>query len=219
MKRQDISDAFRTEADDNRTPPLFSDDEVETYINEAQEEACIRTKLIFDRTDESICHIDINPSDLTYDISDKIHEIRFAQLVDADGAVSDLEIIDRDELDRRRPDWRIETDKPTAIVHEDKTIQIDCTADAAYTIQLEVYRLPKPLESEASVPEINAIHHRFLVDWVLYRAFSKPDADLYNPGKAQEAHDRFEKHFGERPDATMRKRDNANLPHRVKAYW
>lgn len=219
MNKQGHIDQFRTEADDTRVPPLFSDDEAGLYLDEAQQEACIRTKLIFDREDESICHIDINGSGMTYDIDDKVHEIRFAQLVDADGEITPLTIIDRDELDRTHPDWRTETRMPEAIIHEDKTIQTDCTPDAAYTIQLEVYRLPKPLVSDDSIPEINSIHHRFLVDWMLYRAFSKPDADLYNPGKAKEAYDRFEKHFGERPDATMRKRDNANLPHHTKAYW
>jgi hypothetical protein len=67
-------------------------------------------------------------------------------------------------------------------------------------------------------PEINGMHHRHLIKWVLHRAYERPDAETFDPEKSARALKQFEDYFGVRPDAAMRKRANASRPHRNLAY-
>ena len=46
------------------------------------------------------------------------------------------------------------------------------------------------------VPEIRPELHRGLVEWMLFRAYSRQDTDLYNDAKAAIALGRFEAEFG-----------------------
>jgi len=213
--------AFRTDADDAAAPYLWSDTEVTGWLNEAQDEAAIRGKLIFESSDTQICNISVTALlGSVYATHASIHEIVYASLTDSSGVVTKLELKDRIELDRIKPDWRTCTDKPEYLIHQDKSIRLAGLINASYTVKLEVHRLPKAvLATGADVPEINSIHHATLVDWALYRAYLKPDSETLSPGKAQDALARFTDYFGERPNAQLRKDENANRQHVNKTYW
>ena len=89
----------------------------------------------------------------------------------------------------------------------------------AYTLYLEFFRIPaRRVSCMDSRFEINEIHHLHLVDWVLHKAYSKPDVDTLNPGKAKDAEGRFIASFGKRPSADLRRRQNANRPHRNRLH-
>lgn len=213
--------SFRTDADDAARPYLWSDDEVTGWLNEAEEEAAIRGKLLFENTRPEICHIAISESGgNTYKISELIHEITYASITDSNGEVQELGIKDRFELSRIKPDWRTTKEKPRFIIHHDKAIEIGCIVDGDYLIKLEVNRLPlRCMSAETDTPEINRIHHRHLVNWALHCAYEKPDSETFNPVKSQSAEAKFVEYFGERPNASLRKDENANRPHVNKGYW
>lgn len=59
-------------------------------------------------------------------------------------------------------------------------------------------------------PEIHANHHRLLVEWVLFHAYSKRDEDIYDPNKASLHEARFAAAFGVRPDANVRRKRRGN---------
>lgn len=59
-------------------------------------------------------------------------------------------------------------------------------------------------------PEIHANHHRLLVEWVLFHAYSKRDEDIYDPSKASVHEARFAAAFGMRPDANVRRKRRGN---------
>jgi hypothetical protein len=220
MKLLELQDEFYRQADDRGVPPLFHEDNVTAWLNEGVEEAAIRGRLLFERTDETLCEYDIQESETDITIDDRMVDITKAILVDASGEECDLPILDREELERLYPNWRTTTDRPGAIVYHDTLLQLNCLPDTNYTLRIEGYRLPlKVMKGENDKPEIHALHHRRLVDWALFRAFQIPDTETYNPNKAAEAERRFEIHFGPRPNVNARKRQNSNRPHRVKAHW
>lgn len=221
MNLDQLETSFRADADDKVKPYLWSRDEVVGWLNEAQEQACIRAKLIFEKSDSQICEISVSPSSGSiYEISDAITEIVYATLTDSSGAVYQLGINDSFELDRIKPLWRTTTDRPENIIHRDNSIELDSIPDGDYTLNLEVYRLPSlDMANDDDKPEINRTHHIHLVQWALHRAYQKPDAETLNPQKSAEAEARFTDYFGELPDASMRKDQNSNRPHVNKAYW
>lgn len=219
MNLKSLVATFRTDTDDLADPPGWVKADVVGWLNEAEDEACLRARLIFDQ--ESGCtEIAIAAGDTTIPINPSIFEIETAYLVDADGRTHKLLQKDRTDLDRVFPEWRTTTDKPDAIIHDDKTLAFSRIVDAAYTLRLEVYRKPtEPMVGNEDEPEIHPRHHRMLVEWAKHRAYSVPDADLFDAKKAEIALATFEDYFGPRPDASVRRRQQANKPHVNKACW
>lgn len=221
MTLADLIAQFRSDAVDAVTPYLWSDTDVKRLLNEAEQEAAIRAKLLFDDSTPSICEITTAAGVASYLLNALVHDIERAYITDAsDAVVAFLGMADRLELDRTKPDWRTETREPTALIRDDRRLRFDCLPEAAYTLKLEVYRLPKQdMVANEDYPEIAAVHHRHLVQWALFRAYSQPDAETQDGTKALRAEAEFTRIFGPRPDASLRRRQQANKPHHNKAYW
>lgn len=221
MTLEDLIAQFRSEVDDEQAQAyLWSAVEATRWANEAVREAAIRSKLIFDSTTASVCTIAVTTGTATYALDPSIHDIENVFL-SLDGAVvARLPIKDRLELDRLNPDWRSTTARPTAVVRDDTSIQLNYLPDVAYTLQLEVYRVPEvDMEYDSDEPEISVQHHRHLVPWMKFRAYSKPDAETKDEAKAAQFEAEFTAIFGPRPDADQRRRQQANKPHFNKAVW
>lgn len=215
MNLRELIDAFRVEADDRAKPYFSSDQQVIDWLNEAEREACIRARLIHE-----VVEISVAAGDPGIVVDPLVIEIFHAQLVDSGGRITELWPTERMEMDRRRRGWRSETRCPDGYVHDDKSLVLNAIPDADYTLRIEVYRLPDMDMAEVtSAPEIAEIHHRQLVDWALYRAFSVPDADKFDSKRAGQAEARFERYFGKRPAARVRRRQHANRPHHNQPCW
>ena len=200
---------FRIKAQDTVRPYLWPDKEVAPLFAEAESEASVRAKLIND-TDE----IPVAIGDTVLDLPSGLFDIQYAELRAADGTAYEIVGASRRELDKFRPGWRTRSERPREYVHDDKTLTLGAVADAEYTLYLDFFRLPAGMSKAEDEPEIHEIHHLNLVDWVLFRAYSKPDADTFNPGKAKEAEAAFVSYFGKRSNADVRRKQNANRPHR-----
>lgn len=216
MDLKDLIQSFRIDADDISQPHLFPTDNVILWLNEAQEEACIRKRLLFEKSDPTLCRIEVDENNgSVYELSDQIAEVVYAYVIDAYGYKYILGITTREALDLERPNWRDEVRRPRNIIHHETAIEFDCKLDASYTLYIEVYRLPcKKLKSDGDKPEIHRLHHSNLIYWALHKAYSVPDADTMNSDKAAKSLAKFEDYFGRRPDADMRKDQNSNRPHR-----
>lgn len=223
MTLADLIASFRVDADDEAGPEsahLWSREEVIRFLNEAEDEACQRARLIFDSSTVAVCQITVTTAASVYALHASILDIYRATLTNAAGDICALTPTDRIELDRVRPDWRTVARRPSAFIQHDTKIELDAVVDAAYTLNLEVYRLPlTTMDFDQDVPEINRMHHRHLVQWALHRAYSKPDSETLNLDKSARAEQAFTSVFGNRPSADMRKKQQANRPHRVKAVW
>lgn len=223
MNLQELIAAFRTDAFDKKSPYFWTDCDVIRWFNEAEQEACIRQKLIREKTNPAICRIDVTAENTVYPLDPRVIDINYASMVYVGNDNMFPYILAKtttDELDMIRPQWRALSYRPRAIICYDTSIETDCIPDTAYTINLEVYRLPlQDMVNSADTPEINAIHHRHLVKWVLFRAAQMQDAEIESSGRAEKFEAQFDEYFGRRPTADNRRRQNANRPHRNVAVW
>lgn len=221
MTLADLIAAFRTDADDTVKKYLFADVDVVRWLNEAVDEACIRAKLIFDSVTPAYCSIAVQAGVSVYPVNAGVLDITYASLTDGEEVVV-LGKTDRIEMDRVRPAWRTEARRPDALIQYDTYIELNAKPVLDHALKLELYRLPlKPMSLDCidtAKPEIGATHHRHLVHWALHRAYSKPDAETFNPDKARIAAAAFEAVFGPRPDADLRRKQQANRPHFNKAW-
>lgn len=216
MEISELEYLYRHQADDNMQNYRLDGTGFLFFLNEAQRKAARNANLLFDKT-SSFTQIAITANKSKYSIDSSIYAITDAILTYNDGAVTNLEITDRTELNRTFNEWRQEVNSPFFLIHTKKSIEIVPTPDTTYTLQLEVYRYPSKLESSSDDLEIEEEHHEHLVDWVLYRAFSTKDADSVDVQKAMTAKDNFLKYFGQVPRAVTRKDQYANRPHHNKA--
>ena len=70
---------FRREADDEVAPYLFSDAVVTDWLNEAVDEACVRSLLIKDWSTTAVCNIAITAGTSTYSTHPSIINITRAE--------------------------------------------------------------------------------------------------------------------------------------------
>ena len=205
---------FRIDAGDTVKPYFVSDAELCSYLNEAEREAAIRARLIND-----VEEIAVSAGVQGCDIPETLFAIRHAELRDAQGTFYPISSTSRDVLDAVKPGWRRLTERPEWLVHDDKDILLGSIPDAAYTLFLDFLRTPRRLMAlEEDAPEIHSTHHDGLVNWALFRAFSKPDADFFDPSRSAVAEAAFVRQFGKHPGADLRRRQNANRPHRNRLH-
>lgn len=215
MLLSDLLADFRSTADDTVAPHLWPDPDVIRWFREAEEEACIRSKLL-----RGIVNYPVVANDDGAAVAAHIFEVRRAWLRDSAGTDYPIEEKDELELDRLAADWRTRIKRPCAFVwYADGNLRFDAVSDASYTLFIEGYALPQnKFQGEDESPSIPLIHHRRLVSWALYRAFSVPDADLRDEQKAGRHYAQFEAYFGRRPMADLGRSETANNP-QVNKLW
>lgn len=227
MELSELVAQYRVDADDLVAQPYLSTTpQVVGWINEAEEEAAIRARLLFDSSTPEVCEIEVDAAAVTagtrvYALHEAVFQITRAMFV-PEGTTTEYELYltDRVEQDRRHPGWRARVDIPAQAIHDDTKLELGCKPSVAGTIRIECYRTPlvKIQDSETSTPEIHRTHHRYLIHWVLHRAYSRPDSELYDPKRAALEEARFTEHFGIRPDANNRRNVEANRQHHNKAW-
>lgn len=221
MTLDELMTQFRVDADDLAEPHLFSDEELMVWFNEAQDEAAIRSRLLYETEYADACSIAIEAGQAVYPLHECVNEIAHVAFVaSGDTEVRHLDIMDRVELDRIDRNWRSRSGTPRYLIQDDTRLTVAPKPDAPGVLTLEVYRLPfDRMVLDVDQPEIAAIHHLRLVDWVTFRAFSKPDGETMDPQRAAAGEDRFTKQFGHRPDADARRLVSSNQPQYNKAVW
>ena len=205
MTLAELITTYRKEVGDNAKPYFLSDEELTTLINDAEEEACIRSRLIFERADAGMCEIDVAVGDAVYETDPRVTEITRATASDG----TEYAIIDM----RAGHKFPVCGDTP-ALIQYDTTVEIVPVPTEDDTISIECYRTPaRKMDDVDDEPEISHLHHKYLLDWVKHRVYAMQDADIYNAKTALQYEARFERHFGKHPGAKIRKPQNANRPH------
>ena len=204
---------FRVDERDTAAPYNWPDEDLTRWFNEAVEEAAIRKSLIMEELT-----LTLTAGDTGVTIPARVVEVRTARIVEG-GRTYWLDPTDRYEQDRLNRDWRDIIERPTAFIHDDSSITLNRIVAASGELKLECYRVPvNPMADDNDEPEISAAHHRRLDGWVRYRAYMVPDSDFGDKKRAEQGLADFEDYFGRRPDADHRRNNNANRPHRVKAW-
>lgn len=214
---------FRVESNDLVAPYLSSDANITDWLNEAEEEAAIRASLIHDSSTVAVCSIAVTAPTTTYALHASVLDItRAAFTPTGSSAEVDLYLTDRVEQDRAQAGWRTRVDTPRQLIQADKTVRLGCIPSVSGALAIECYRLPlapMAIATPAGTPEIAGVHHRRLVQWALHKCYSRPDAEIYDPGRAAKAEAEFARVFGLRPDASYRRDSQANRPLFNKAIW
>lgn len=221
MTLAELISQFRTDSDDVQAGALSLDGDVKLWLNEAVEEAAIRANLIHEADNTAVCEISIDAGTSTYPLHDAVIDITRADFTPTGSTESiNLTLTDRVEQDRTRSDWRTTTDVPRELIQLDTSVRMGCIPSVAGLLKIECHRLPlASMAEDDDTPEIGRVHHRHLVHWALHRCYMRPDAEVHDPGRAAVALSEFERYFGLRPDADLRRSFQANVPMHNKAVW
>jgi hypothetical protein len=197
MDAQELIDFYREESKDKASPPFVEDDLLLKFANEAQIEAVRRGRLITDST-SSFCTLSVTAGE---------------PLIELDALVLDVVRLKRADsgyqlypeftaiLDESCPDWENQTGQPThyAVDYQTGCIRLYPSPVKEEDLRMTVKRLPlKDIDSTRSTPEIRKEWHQSLVHWMLYRAYSMQDSDMYDPRRSAIELSEFEKEFGKK---------------------
>lgn len=213
---------YRALARDEAAPYLASDATLNTFLNEAVDEAAKRARLIHDDSTEAVCEIDVEDVDdddiypHTYTLHASLYELSSVRLfTPADSTEpTTLKLVSREWLDANMPDWRVSTEEPRYAIQDDTTLRIVPGPSADGLLRLEGYRLPlTAMSADSDVPAINGAHHRHLVQWAIYRVFGLPDTELFDANKSARALAEFERYFGLSVDSDIRRSTRHDTEH------
>lgn len=223
MNVADFIAAFRSELADKEEPPLWSDDEIAAYLNEAVQEACERAYLIEDRSTPAVCAIALQPGVDTYNLHASVFEIK--RLTYRGRPLNETSV---DALDAESPGWEARQGQPRGFIFEQASgaqparVRLVPTPNQADAIALTVYRgALKPLnaDQDTAKPEIHERYHARLKHWIYCRAYLKQDPETHDKARAAEFAAEFTQSFGERPDANVQRKQRDRSPPVVRCGW
>lgn len=216
MNLEELIASFREDATDKVATYLWTDEAVTRWLNEAQDEAAVRGRLLLDDSTQAVTRIAVTEGQASYQLHAKVYEIAHLHWQPSAAAHrgKPVELVTREWLDRNHPGWRVRFDCDSMYaIQTEGALRLVPTPREAGVLTLEAYRLPlKPLVNDTDKPEIHAASHPYLVYWALHRAFSQPDADGFDPQRAATAEATFTGYFGARPDADMRRSTRHDEP-------
>lgn len=209
---------FRAATCDVAAPFLFADADVTLWLDEAQEQACIRGRLLHAADEPAMCHIQLEPGRAVYPLHSALYELtHLAHRADG-GRRLELRLVSPGWLDDRVRDWRDLSGTPQYVIQNDTSLRLVPAPDEPGMLLIEGYRLAETLNDAQQSPEINRAHHVALIDWALYRAYSRPDSDTMDLERAALHERAFTAYFGDNPGSDLRRITREDLDHHNKAY-
>jgi len=195
MTLAELRARFRTEENDAVAPYLWSDSELATWINEAQDEACRRALLLVDSRSAAAKASYLAGAE-GVDLHPAVIFVRRAAL-----AASNTPLVPKvaRSMDEEVPGWEgAMASVPRVFIPDWQTnyLRFWPPAVAAGTVNMTVIRTPLEPAGDGDDMEIAPRYQPFLLDWVRFRAYSKQDAEVFNANKSKAGEDSFEKQFG-----------------------
>lgn len=221
MNLEQLIAQFRVDAGDTVATYLFEDEWVAGWMTEATAEAAIRGRLLMEASNPAVCQIAVTAGVAVYPLHTSLFELVHLRFVPTGSTRSEpVTLVTREELERIRPRWRDDADRLEFAIQDDTRVQLVAPPTANGILHIEGYRVPlKALANDNDKPEISAAHHHHLVHWALHRAFSRPDAEAFDAGRAAKAEAEFTRYFGMRPDSDLRRSTRSDEAHTNKAFW
>lgn len=219
MTRNDLVREFRLLTQDKVAPYLWETADIVRWLEEAEREACVRGRLLRESSDPDVCEIVVSAGESVYPLHSLLYEIDHIGYK-AEGTASRrmLKLVSTEYLDGVMPDWRDRTGRVEYAIQSETSIRLAPTPDTQGAVLLEGYRLPIQ-RAGATGFEVHEAQHRQLLDWALYRAYSVPDAETLDPGRAADAEHAFTAYFGARPDSDLRRQTREDVDHHNKAWF
>jgi hypothetical protein len=195
MLVSDLAARFRSQMRDEVEPYLWSDDDILSYMGDAQEKFVLRTGGIADSS-SYLTQISLlaDKESPWYDFSPRIFRVRDAWLENSKERVKILNL--EDFLRDPKAFKRFENPARVRMIvvnADDNRLQTFPRTNEDETLRLSVLRLP-----ELSVPptmdstlEIADQYHLGLLDWMIRCALLKQDAETFDYDKSTLAEQRF----------------------------
>lgn len=198
MTLGEIIALFRQQADDATSRPLWDDTELAVWANEAEIEACRRARLLIDSRTPELCQIQLVPGEAFYPLDPRIIYLRRVKLA---SRTIPLEHCDYRDMDWNAPGWESHTGQVMSYVRglDTSQLRIYKIPTVADTVNLLIVREPlEPMVDPSDTPEINPRWHKNLADWMLYRGYSRKEAQTSDMELALKHLAMFEGEFGTR---------------------
>ena len=217
MNLEELRKDARRRLDDQAAPFLWSNEELDSYINNAEAEAATRAKLLYDTTTPRVVEIALRQGVPEYALCADVIRIDYIILGSTGRKLRRCYQQDLEEADGR---WTISTGRPEAFFEQEKSIRVYRIPETADLLRLALWRLPlNKLQANSDVPEIAERHHRKLFDWVCHEAYTRRDSDTYDPEKAAAHEAAFTASFGISETADVYRKRRLRRPTVVKARW
>ena len=220
MRREALRRRVRLLAQDTTLPYLWQDEDIDDWLNEAQQEAAIRARLLraTPASHPALCEFSLTAGETAIALPEQLYEISYQEWV-IGAERRPLKLVSREWMDTTLPGWRaMPAAEPDYLVQDRQALEVVPPPIAAGAVLIEGYRLPEPMVADDEEPGIPLAHHIHLVQWALHVGYSLPDAETFNPGKSQAAEAEFARYFGARPDADLRADTRNDETHRIVAW-
>jgi hypothetical protein len=203
MDANELADYFRSQVRDDVEPFLWSDEEVLTYMNEAQRMFVRLTNGIYD-VSSAACTVAVTSGQKFSTLNPAVLEIRKAYYVTpVTGYKRELKLINLASTSSLKT-WDYGVYKNASIqdipgivdymvVGEErgKVRWINIPTENA-TVELAIARLPlTKLSSSQLTLEVSEEHHVYLTEWMKHLAYNKQDGDAFDPKASLAAEARF----------------------------
>lgn len=202
---------------------LWSDEEIVGFLTEAVSEVAERALLIEDHTTSAVCSIPLQAGVGEYTLHPAVLKIKRAVWNGRPLSETSTE-----ELDQEHVAWETLTGRPCSYVHSGadtlRLYRIPRAEDLAVApaIALTVYRTPlQPYSVDRldEIPEVKALYHDRLMQWMYRCAYLKKDSEAFDPNAAAKHEANFTASFGQRPDANVQRKRRDKRPPVVRMRW
>lgn len=220
MHREALRRRVRLLAQDTTLPYLWQDEDIDDWLNEAQQEAAIRARLLraTPASHPALCEYTLAAGETAITVPDQLYEISHQEWA-AGSERRPLKLVSREWMDTTMPGWRaMPAADPDYLVQDRQQLEVVPPPIADGSVLIEGYRLPEPMGADDEEPGIPLAHHIHLVQWALHVGYLMPDADMFNAGKSQAAEAEFTRYFGARPDADLRADTRNDETHRIVSW-
>ncbi len=196
MNLKELIDACRDDIDDTTAPYLFSRARLVRFANEAQVEACRRSRLIVDSETPDICSHAVVIAREIITLDPRVIFVRKAKLA---SKTVKLGKATRTDMDNLSPGWEDTTGEVSGWIsdYQSGVMRLYPIPTVADTLELTVVREPlMPMAKDEDLPEIAPRYHEKLIHWMRYRCYETKDAETTDPKAALKALALFEQEFG-----------------------
>lgn len=213
MNSADLLALFRSDADDQFAPYLWSDEEVLSYLDDAQKKFCQLTGGIADATTKGVAILTARANRTMLPLHPRVLKVRAA----FNAAGQALQILNFEDLEFKPGNkdlYSTETGEVAALVlgmTEDQIRLIKVPGEDT-TINLITYRLPlEDVTASGQDLEIADQHHPALLFWMRHRAHLKNGEETFDPRRAEDFRQRFVAYCGQASDERGRREHKHRL--------
>jgi hypothetical protein len=196
MTPADLADLFRSDVDDtDANDPLWSDDEVYSYMDRSQKKFARETDYFSDSSTAEIVQLTVTADDPVLTLNPRVTKIRSARLLSTGRQLTPKKYqdVENDGYGDNDYDsyatftttnWEDSTGNPIILITdwENEKVRLVPIPTVNDTVNLRVYRLPLvDITEDTPSFEITELEYQTgLLYWMKHLAYLKNDADVFN---------------------------------------